>query len=712
MMPPQMQQPQEMLGQPMPGMMPPQEQMMARGGYMELGGYDMPFVMAEGGYAPTQRVKIMELPKANNGKIVIDRSKYASDREYDRAIFDALAAGKTVYNEKGEQLKGGEDDFEILEPEWDDAYDPDGELAKLYGTEDPSNPGTYIMNDDQKIIAANMYRTEKYLREPETTKLIANKFREAARDAEIYKDKDGNATGKTFSDIITEYNSVHGTSLDPSDDASLDAIKDEFIIDALHSQNVQASRIAAAGINTAAFHDSGKKWASNADIIAAKITNPVTGELVEDAADIDALKTHYQSLGISSSGDLRSAYASSSPLMEQASYLGFMKAANDKSSYAAGSNEAFGARYIFPDELGVGDEPFLYGSNKTTPLDGWEGNTDLGQTALGRYTKFNWFMPEDDEIEEEECNCKEGQTPRVIVKEDGTKECTCEEERIIEQPGQPASWWLQDTINTFGAMGDASLIQKQQPFDPGADLRAPLARYDDPTKELDSNLGLYRQTADTMSQFAGPQGLTSRLSQARGTLAKNASDIAKRYNTRNLNLANAQEVRVADVANKQALLNREVDKGIYDATMLAEDRFNKEKLASRLNRRKLLNTAITNRMETDALNQMYPDYAVDPSVGGKMYHTPNYRNPNASSATMSWDDAYAECSQTTSDSKLLLDCIRNKRGTSSSSNNVSPSAAVMAQYGNKRSPQSYNVQSGKFGGPTGFYVYGGDVYPF
>ena len=40
------------------------------------------------------------------------------------------------------------------------------------------------------------------------------------------------------------------------------------------------------------------------------------------------------------------------------------------------------------------------------------------------------------------------------------------------------------------------------------------------------------------------------------------------------------------------------------------------------------NTADTNKWKTDALNQMYPNYQVDPSVGGQMYYNPTMKTPN------------------------------------------------------------------------------------
>ena len=686
----------------MVGYMPEQK----LGGYMELGGYDMPFVMAQGGYAPTQRVRIKELPKADNGRIVIDEDKYPNRYEYEQAIFDAMNAGKTVYNSQGQKLSEETLDRAI---KWNEDWDPNQDYAKLYGTEDSANPGQYTMTDDQKLIAANMYLTEKYFNEPKTKALLAKKIREAAADPQAYINKSGSATGSTINDIIAE-----AQGLNPVDDdgnpitySSIDDISDDVLINALMSQNKQAAKIKARGISPKAFIDSATGYKSDSDIIAANITDPVTGELVDTPAKVAALKNHYKDLGVVGN-NLRGSFESSMPGLEQVAYLGFKKAAFDKSNYAAGSDDAFAARYIQTEELGEGDEPSIYGSKTTTPIDFFEGNTDLGQTALAQLTDFTWddVPPEE---KDRDCLCPDPDNPGEFLEteRDENGDCICSQDRIIPKEAPPADWWLQDTINTFGALGDASMIQKQQPWDSPVDLRAPRARYDDPTKELDSNLGLFRQTADTLAQFAGPQGLTSRLSQARGQAAKQAADISKRYNSRNLALANAQEVRAADIANKEAMMNRQINKGLYDATMLADDRFNREKMAARVNRRKLYTQAITNRAQTQALNQLYPDFAVDPSTGGFMYHTPNQRSssPTRSQNIPALIQKYKDMGM---DDKDAIAAAKAEAGFSGGSGGDSATgASVLGMHSGYRSPMSIGKQKG---GPV--YVYGSNVFPF
>ena len=114
-----------------------------------------------------------------------------------------------------------------------------------------------------------------------------------------------------------------------------------------------------------------------------------------------------------------------------------------------------------------------------------------------------------------------------------------------------------------------------------------------------------------------------------GNTALQSSKINQRYNDDNINLSNTIERGAADAYNKQGVADREVEKGIFDGTSRSNANFNKERLGFRLGRRSNFVAAIDNRRKTEAMNQIDPDYAVDPSVVGLMHNTPNYRKPNA-----------------------------------------------------------------------------------
>ena len=89
-----------------------------------------------------------------------------------------------------------------------------------------------------------------------------------------------------------------------------------------------------------------------------------------------------------------------------------MKTASESGSYTG--DDAFAARYIQPEELGLGDEPSLYNSKTTTPIDGWEelipgdnvkylkairGNTYIVWTWDNHFAKIRISEIFDDHIE-------------------------------------------------------------------------------------------------------------------------------------------------------------------------------------------------------------------------------------------------------------------------------------------------------------------------
>jgi hypothetical protein len=685
---------------------------------MQLGGYDMPFVMANGGAAQysnggaKQKVKIIQEPlmRADNGKVVIDRSDYSTDAEYNRAIYDAKKKDPNVkiYNNDGKYLSSAK----LQDPTFDKSWDPTGEWAMMYGSEDPDNPGTYIMNDKQAAIAAKEYMFEERLKDPTTRKMYIEGLDEASQNASNFKSYTRDKVAQKFLGDSSK------TWADLTEDQKLNALRD---------QSRQASRIQAKGIDTRIFTNDANSFDTWANLEAKGVTNiinPNTGEPVTNQAELDEVNRIYEEeLGVTDGslhklkGNddvlLQAGNKTGNALMQQLAYVGFQNTRKKAlaGDYSADPDQDYASSFFLPFTRGRADETTnVDPSGMTTPVDGYEGNTDFGQLAT-MYGPTYLFEGEDEEEEEEECNCKDGQVAKVV---DG--ECICEEERITElPPKEPAQWWLQDTVNTFGIAGDRGYLEKDLPYDPGVDIVAPLGRYKDPTKELADNQAMFNIGADTAAQFAGVQGLTSRTSQMAGNAALQATKINQRYNNENINLANTIERGAAEAYNKQSVADREVEKGIYDATALANANFNKERLGFRLARRNQFNTAVTNKWKTDAMNQIYPDYAVDPSVGGQMAHTPNYRNPNPNSSSVTYASLlkqYKDQGMSDADAaKNAMNDFNSQRGNVASTGSTGSQGMINAIYGN-RSAGSYNTGRSKFGGATGYYVLGGNVYPF
>ena len=312
-------------------------------------------------------------------------------------------------------------------------------------------------------------------------------------------------------------------------------------------------------------------------------------------------------------------------------------------------------------QVGYSDE-FGMGVTNISPIDRYYTNTTAGEVQAHHGLKFEDVIengpgcqcedstkPNYGKLDEstgqcnpelcttpsaQTCPCQksDGTVLEMTVNPDGT--CPpCEEDQNVDVPGQPAAWWLQDTIKTTGAFGDMMGVKKYMPWAPGVELGTPRPTFLDPTRELAANAEQANIQTQAMAQFAGPQALSARSSGVQGQAAKNAADVLSRYNNANVNIANEFELKANDIRNQESLLKQSTAQRLYDQNTIANQQFDNAKLAMRNNLRNYYTNAVTNRWKTDALNQMYPNYAVDPSVGGAMNFQPTAKTPTPTSGS-------------------------------------------------------------------------------
>ena len=230
------------------------------------------------------------------------------------------------------------------------------------------------------------------------------------------------------------------------------------------------------------------------------------------------------------------------------------------------------------------------------------------------------------------CQCPDpmDETKWIDVKcpEDGSEpDCGGEEEEVVDeeyaqQPESNPKWWLQDTVNTMGAFGDLMGTKKYMPWEGRVDLEEPRPTFLDPTRELAAQSEQANIAAQASASFAGPQALGSRLSAIQGQGAGQAADTLSKINNQNVNIANQFEANQVGVRNQENMLNQQMANRVFDKNVIANQQFDNAKRAGRTGLRTAYNTALTNRAKTDAMNQMYPNYQVDPSTGGMVDYTP------------------------------------------------------------------------------------------
>lgn len=245
--------------------------------------------------------------------------------------------------------------------------------------------------------------------------------------------------------------------------------------------------------------------------------------------------------------------------------------------------------------------------------------------------------PKDKETPEECPPCPDGSVP---AKDDQGKCLPCAEEdepkdeEVTDQPTQdtPAEWWLQDKLKVAGALRDSASIKKYDPLAPKVDLQAPNPVYLDPTRELAAQSEQSNLMAQGLGQFAGPQAFAANMSGMQGNSATQAANTLSKYNNANVNLANQFGWKAADVANQEQLTNQGITQRLYDQTTVANQQYDNAKRAARNNVLNQYISGVTNKEKTNALNQMYPNYKVDPRSGGHMNYKPGKQIKPTSSA--------------------------------------------------------------------------------
>jgi hypothetical protein len=349
--------------------------------------------------------------------------------------------------------------------------------------------------------------------------------------------------------------------------------------------------------------------------------------------------------------------------LQQATFHGYTRMIENQVNYDEDAQYAL-KNFIGNLQSGVNDESSMSGLFKTkgleiSPIDDFRpidksyyGNTtaqELASIGLDKYefedlpgepdpncqcddpSKENYGKYKDangncsctpPNVETKKCPCQKTDGTVIDVGSDpNTGECNPCEEDVPYDVAQPAEWWLQDTIKTTGAFGDLMGVKKYMPWAPKVDLETPRPTFLDPTRDLAANAEQANIQTAGMAQFAGPQAMSARSSSIQGQASKNAADTLSRFNNANVNLANQFEFKANDIRNQEQMLNQAAASKLYDQNTIANQQYDNARLAMRNNLRNYYTNAITNRWKTDALNQMFPQYAVSPAVGGQMYFT-------------------------------------------------------------------------------------------
>jgi hypothetical protein len=562
--------------------------------------------------------------------------------------------------------------------------------------------GLGITKDTQgnRIAAAQIAIIEKEYRDPNSPvrKKYLEEYDNTTKDANAF----GTKSGSTYMKLFKEK-----------------PLTDEQKVEALLTMNKRNIMLSANGANARMFTNDGTKLDTPANIVAQKTINPDNGQPF-DLASAKKKLDEYTAKGWTSRekmiGDVG---APALPVKADGTVDGYKIAQEQASTHAyrrVSANAASGAYKDDPDaedriltftgsgqnEMNTGraDEKDIYGGKGSviSPIDAVPGNTTLEQ-------KHASITPEDtyEEVPEEakakvakKCPCQksDGTTYDTNVNPN-TGECNECTEDVTVDIERPAETWLQDTIKTTGAFGDLMRTKKYMPWAPSVDLQTPKPVFLDQASEQATNAGLANIQTAGLAQFSGPQGFSSRSSSVQGQAAENAANIGSKYNNANSNIANQFETNTTNILNQEAAANQGIKSRLYDQNTIANQQFDNSRMALRNNLRNQYANSITNKWKTDALNQMFPQFATSAASGGRMYFTQGKSNKPEQSASMR---------------QKMDDYIKTYKMTPEKAGDL----AYKEIYGDnsKEDVQNPNGYPGAPKGQSGGFIYGDHTYPF
>lgn len=181
-------------------------------------------------------------------------------------------------------------------------------------------------------------------------------------------------------------------------------------------------------------------------------------------------------------------------------------------------------------------------------------------------------------------------------------------------------WWLQDVVRTMGAVSDLASIKKYMPGKYQYNPYVPEPTYYDPSREIAAIQETAGIAGDVMRGSGASTSMTSaRLAGLQGTAAEQIANTMGRYNTQNVGVANEFAYKKADIINQAQLQNLQAAQTYVDQVNLTNQNYDNARRAAKGALRQAYIDAVTNRAQAQVLNQLYPNYQINPATGGMMY---------------------------------------------------------------------------------------------
>ena len=252
-----------------------------------------------------------------------------------------------------------------------------------------------------------------------------------------------------------------------------------------------------------------------------------------------------------------------------------------------------------------------------------------GESATSGKEEVDFLQLEEEpgDSSQETCTCTDPTTGEEITRAlMPGEECDCPDGEEGETstaagmtpPRKRSGPWLQDVMDVTGAATDEASINKYLPQRTDVDLVKPDLVTLDPT-------ALYNQIAGGkyFGEFSGdPRQSSARQSQLMGQIMESMAGIGNQYNTQNQQAGQSYEYQTNAIENQERGMDAQAEQQYLDRSAIARNQYDNSKRQAKKIKREAKKNLLTNMTKTDALNQLYPNYQVDPSMGGWVDYTP------------------------------------------------------------------------------------------
>ena len=248
---------------------------------------------------------------------------------------------------------------------------------------------------------------------------------------------------------------------------------------------------------------------------------------------------------------------------------------------------------------GKGDEGSS-GKSNISNVDGWMGNTTIGQAVM--------YAPKAKQLQMEEVAWDKAAKD---VKHLG-----------LGTPEDKTPFWTEDIMNLGFAARNLFNIQKQTPWNAVPGMKLPQPTFMSPDQQIQNILGSTGKMADVAGGFGTPQAYMANVAKLQANAMRGVSNAIGTVNDRNAQVANAFEQHRAQIMNNSNNRRAQLATNLHDKNAILNQQFTNAKNQAWQEVNKDLVNMWTNRGMTQNLNTMTDQYFIDPVTGYKHFYNP------------------------------------------------------------------------------------------